>query len=696
MPLKIVDEIDVTVIVPIYNGEPKNLSRCIDSIVGQTLKSIEILLLCDDTLQDAVNICNKYASNDRRISVMTLKNSNIGQACNQGILKSSGKYISFVEPNDWLETEMCQSMLNQALKYDTDVAITYHYDVFSDGDRKALNKELVWNPSLLDVKLTDRFAIPNFYLKWAYCWGYLYKKEFLVLNSIRFREAANQINTYDLSFAYLVFCNMKSFCILRASLYNHYLPTQTLAVENPLTYALNLLNIHSYIFDISKEIKTDVETLKLEAARSLHDIIQSYNLLRNLSERIGFLKNASLLLFARIDIYLDNQYINQHDKCLVKKYSSSPSLTAFLDRRNAHIKICRFLINLQFKNKVTHIKILSFPVLFIKNTPDYKTFNICMVPIRRNRVTKNLDGSLIVQRIYYFGFRLFKKTITPKEIKTYFLNLMVRRKINIEEMLKSISNRLDSIPSENDILYYASLATEIANTHNKIFPQFKNSNIGKSVAIFGAGPTLNYAPQIKKCKIIACNRSYEYLLERGCDYFFAQDYHGIKSFYEKAMQNTTYAFLGRNADKFYVNTTPEQYRNIGNMHSYYFHTNFYDSIRIKSKIESFPLADFYTVVHPALHFALYTNPKIIYLIGCDTSTDGYANKNILQFRIRINNIIDGYKKLKELRDLEYPETRIVSVNPIGLRNIFEDVYTESFVNYTGAVDKENITLIEEI
>ena len=142
--------------------------------------------------------------------------------------------------------------------------------------------------------------------------------------------------------------------------------------------------------------------------------------------------------------------------------------------------------------------------------------------------------------------------------------------------------------------------------------------------------------------------------------------------------------------------TPEQFRDIENVYTYYFLPGFYSSIFIKSQIESFPLADFSTVVHPALHFALYTNPDCIYLIGCDTSRGGYANKNILQFDTNIPNMIIGYKKLKDLKEREYPNTRIISVNPVGLKGIFEDVYTKKFLENEPEVNKTNLTIIDEI
>lgn len=76
---------------------------------------------------------------------------------------------------------------------------------------------------------------------------------------------------------------------------------------------------------------------------------------------------------------------------------------------------------------------------------------------------------------------------------------------------------------------------------------------------------------------------------------------------------------------------------------------------------------------PAIQFALWTNPKTIYLVGCDCSSghyDGSGSESNLEY------LIEPWKKLKKFRDIWYPLTKIVSVNPVGLKGIFEDLYQE--------------------
>lgn len=91
-------------------------------------------------------------------------------------------------------------------------------------------------------------------------------------------------------------------------------------------------------------------------------------------------------------------------------------------------------------------------------------------------------------------------------------------------------------------------------------------------------------------------------------------------------------------------------------------------------ITSLPLQCFGSVVFAALQFIFWTNPKRIYLVGCDVSESGHFNQK--------NNTLDcsrvklGWLKVKEFRDIYYPKTEIISINPVGLVGIFKDIYSK--------------------
>lgn len=101
----------VSIIVPIYNTE-KFLKRCIDSIIGQTYKNIEIILIDDGSQDASMNICKEYQYKDNRIIVLSQQNSGVSAARNFGITKSTGKYISFVDSDDYLTKNCIYEMVN--------------------------------------------------------------------------------------------------------------------------------------------------------------------------------------------------------------------------------------------------------------------------------------------------------------------------------------------------------------------------------------------------------------------------------------------------------------------------------------------------------------------------------------------------------------------------------------------------------
>ncbi len=106
-------------------------------------------------------------------------------------------------------------------------------------------------------------------------------------------------------------------------------------------------------------------------------------------------------------------------------------------------------------------------------------------------------------------------------------------------------------------------------------------------------------------------------------------------------------------------------------------------------IASNPLCCYGSVALPSVQFALWTNPKKIYIVGCDCTLGGYFDNQPQELDFNTQLIIEGWEKIKEFRDIYYPETEIISVNPVGLKGLFKDVYTENYLN-------EHPEIIEEV
>lgn len=110
----------VSVIIPIYNTE-QYLSQCLDSIINQTLKEIEIICVNDGSTDNSLNILNEYAQKDKRIKVLTQNNQKQGAARNRGLAIAKGEYIQFVDSDDWLEPESLDLLYKKSKKLDLDM-----------------------------------------------------------------------------------------------------------------------------------------------------------------------------------------------------------------------------------------------------------------------------------------------------------------------------------------------------------------------------------------------------------------------------------------------------------------------------------------------------------------------------------------------------------------------------------------------
>ena len=98
-----------TIIVPIYNAE-KYINKCIDSILAQTYKNIEIILVNDGSTDNSLEICKEYKKKDKRIKVFNQKNSGVSQARNKGIDNATGELIIFVDSDDWIDADMIEQL----------------------------------------------------------------------------------------------------------------------------------------------------------------------------------------------------------------------------------------------------------------------------------------------------------------------------------------------------------------------------------------------------------------------------------------------------------------------------------------------------------------------------------------------------------------------------------------------------------
>ena len=123
----------ISVIVPVYNIE-HYIEECIKSILNQTFKEFELLLVDDGSTDSSLNICRGYEKKDNRIKVIHKKNGGLSDARNVGIEKACGKYICFIDGDDFIANDTLENMYNLILKNNSQIAVCNMVRYYEDED----------------------------------------------------------------------------------------------------------------------------------------------------------------------------------------------------------------------------------------------------------------------------------------------------------------------------------------------------------------------------------------------------------------------------------------------------------------------------------------------------------------------------------------------------------------------------------
>ncbi len=169
----------ISVIIPVYNSSTY-LRKCLDSVVNQTLKDIEIIVINDGSTDDSKNIIEEYTVKYKNIIFIDQENKGIGKTRNIGIKKATGEYITFVDSDDYIKENMLEEYYKYAKKHNFDLVIGSYI-------KKINNKEIIFENNKFktgNVKTTPQILYLIEYGPWAK----LYKREMLINNNIYFDE----------------------------------------------------------------------------------------------------------------------------------------------------------------------------------------------------------------------------------------------------------------------------------------------------------------------------------------------------------------------------------------------------------------------------------------------------------------------------------------------------------------------------
>lgn len=168
----------VSVVVPVYNVE-KYLRQCVDSILGQTLQDIEVILVDDGSTDGSGTIIDEYSKQDGRVVVLHQENMGYGGAVNRGIEEATGEYIGIIESDDWIEATMFEKLYKNAIKNDSDIVKCHFYQ--HDSTAPGGPVDIKWQQDIMAAPNTA-FSIldyPELYHQHVSVWAALYRSSFI-------------------------------------------------------------------------------------------------------------------------------------------------------------------------------------------------------------------------------------------------------------------------------------------------------------------------------------------------------------------------------------------------------------------------------------------------------------------------------------------------------------------------------------
>lgn len=265
-----------------------------------------------------------------------------------------------------------------------------------------------------------------------------------------------------------------------------------------------------------------------------------------------------------------------------------------------------------------------------------------------------------------------------EEIGIYKRITILGIKITTKPKLLRIESKIDDLRRNLYKFYkYVENVSVSQHIHPEVFSKYRNMYLGKDIVLIATGPTLNDYIPIKNVINVGVNHAFEYDKVK-LDYLFLQDGPalGNESLDNAAKYGKDYCtkFYGMISDREGELVVP-QYQ-FDNANAIKFITNMATSPfdKFAYDIRFLPLAGRGSISFTALNFIAWTHPKRIFIVGCDCSGGGHFKKD--DDTSFYGYMLNGWNDAKNFMSYHYPDIELISVNPVGLKGMFKDIYTK--------------------
>ena len=333
--------IELSVIVPIYNAKD-TLERCLDSILDQSFNEFEVIWINDGSTDESEKILQEYKKKDKRIIVIKQKNKRLSATRNVGIKNAKGKYVTFIDSDDWIEKDTFKKVKEQMDKNYEIIRINY----MINNEKKENNyKNILYNSKQIKEKVIPDILVGKIP---SYSWLLYIKLDTLKKNNWYYNEETKYME--DIEYLLNICYSCKDIYFMNEKLYHYFINTNGMT-KSKKNYEKNMY----YILDIHKKIINIIKKndKKYEERRKISDTIYANNIIN----------------------YAYLSYINNNNKAIFKNIEEITSTNQFKEMSK----------NFQFKFLPQHLR---FQLLLVK----YNKINLLKIFFKLKAIARKLKS----------------------------------------------------------------------------------------------------------------------------------------------------------------------------------------------------------------------------------------------------------------------------------------------------------------
>ena len=245
------NECKLSIIVPVY-GVEKYIDKCLNSLVKQSLKEIEVIVVNDGTKDNSQKIVDKYVKKyPDKIKSYIKENGGQGSARNYGLKKASGEYIGYVDSDDFVEKDMYKKLYNKAKENNYDIVVCGNYNVSEDYQNKNID-------AFINNYNTD---LENIFFGKMAVWNKIYKRDILIKNKLEFKE---KVWYEDLAFTLKAIMNSNTFAFIDEPLYDYLIREGSTMNNSNVQRNLEILDAFNDILSYIQHNKKEEYFSKIE------------------------------------------------------------------------------------------------------------------------------------------------------------------------------------------------------------------------------------------------------------------------------------------------------------------------------------------------------------------------------------------------------------------------------------------------